>query len=328
MTSATTHSTVASVARGVLVMVIVGSSVGVSRALVHAPLFAAQGIRYTAAVPVLLVIARTARARIARPRGAEWFWLAGIAALGLVLFNTAIVRGVANAQPAAVAVALALVPILLGVLGPVLQRQPVSRRILLAAVVVTAGSVLVEGAGRTSAAGVAWAAVVLACEASFTLLAVPVLPRHGAWGVSVPSVWMGAIMLIVLSLVTEGPAAATRLTAADWAAIGYLTVVVTALAFVLWYSTVAALGPGPVGLLTGIAPISAALTGLLTGGRAPGPLVWLGLAVVIAGLATGLRTRATRTQDPAPTEPATEPQGEELTTSYLLSPADQAAPLT
>ena len=289
-----------SVARGMLGMVVVGSSVGVSRTLTHAPLFTAQAIRYAVAIPVLLILARTARARIVRPRGTEWFWLAGIAAMGLVLFNVAIVRGVAHAQPAAIAVALALVPILLGVAGPMLQRQRPSRQILLAAAVVTAGSVLVEGAGRTDAAGLAWAAVALACEAAFTLLAVPVLPRHGAWGVSVHSVWMGTTMLIVLSAVTEGPAAAGRLIAADWAAVGYLAVMVTAVAFLLWYSTVAALGPGPVGLLTGIAPISAALTGILTGGRAPGPLVWLGLLVVVCGLATGLRAPATRSAHPEP----------------------------
>jgi hypothetical protein len=47
-------------------------------------------------------------------------------------------------------------------------------------VVVTAGSALVEGAGRTDPVGVAWSAVALCCEAAFTLLAVPVLPRHGA----------------------------------------------------------------------------------------------------------------------------------------------------
>ncbi|MGH3160041.1 MAG: DMT family transporter [Streptosporangiaceae bacterium] len=282
-----------SIGRGVVGMLIVGSSVGVSRTLVHAPLFAAQALRYAAAIPILFALARSARVRIARPRGAEWFWLAGIAATGLVLFNFAIVRGVAHAQPAAIAVALALVPIVLGVAGPLLQRQRPSRQILLAALVVTAGSVLVEGAGRADAATVAWAAVVLACEAAFTLLAVPVLPRHGAWGVSVHSVWMATIMLTVLSVVTEGPRAVTRLTGADWAAIGYLAVMVTAVAFLLWYSTVAALGPGQVGLLTGIAPISAALTGIMTGSRVPGPLIWLGLLVVVAGLAVGLRTPAT-----------------------------------
>src|SRR5487761_1149319 len=212
---------VRSLAMGVIAMSLVGSSVGISRTLVHAPLFAAQAIRYAAAVVVLVTAARFARAPVVRPRGREWLWLAGIAATGLVLFNVAIVRGVAHAEPAVIAVAVACVPVLLGIIGPLLERQAPRCKIVLAALVVTAGSVLVVGTGRTDAAGVA-----LACEAAFTLLAVPVLPRHGAWGVSVHSVWMGATMLVVLGIVTEGPAAVTRLTAADWAAMGYLAVMV------------------------------------------------------------------------------------------------------
>ena len=291
----------ASVLAGAAAMTLVGGSVGVSRTLTGAPLFAPQAIRYAVAAGVLLTVARAARVPILCPRGREWLWLAGIAATGLVVFNVAIVRGVAHAEPAVIAVAVACVPVLLGVIGPLAERQAPSRKILLAALVVTGGSVLVEGAGRTDATGVAWAAVVLLCEAAFTLLAVPVLPRHGAWGVSVHSAWIGALMLVVLGGVTEGPAAVGRLTAADWAAMGYLAVMVTAVAFVLWYSAVTALGAGPAGLLAGIAPVSAAVTGIMTGSQAPRPLVWLGILVVICGLAAGLRT------PPEPAEPAARP---------------------
>ena len=285
---------VRSLAAGVGAMTLVGGSVAVSRVLIAAPLFTAQMIRYAAAAFVLLAAAGAAHVPILRPRGREWLWLAGIAATGLVLFNVAVVRGVAHAEPAVIAVAVACVPILLGIVGPLLEGQPPRRQILAAAVVVTAGSALVEGAGRTDPTGVAWAVIALCCEAAFTLLAVPVLPRHGAWGVSVHSVWMGAVMLAVLGLATEGTGAVARLTAADWAALAYLAIMVTALAFLLWYSAVASLGPGRVGLLTGIAPISAALTGVLTGGGAPGPIVWTGILVVVAGLAGGLRARPRR----------------------------------
>jgi drug/metabolite transporter (DMT)-like permease len=280
-----------SLAAGVCAMALVGGSVGVSRALVTAPLFTAQAIRYAAATVVLLALAKAARARIARPRRWEWLWLAGIAATGLVLFNVAVVRGVAHAEPAVIAVAVACVPVLLAIVGPLLERRQPRGQVLLAAAVVTVGSGLVQGAGRTDAAGVAWAAVALACEAAFTLLAIPVLPRHGAWGVSVHSVWIGAVMLAVLGGVTEGAGAAATLTAADWAAMAYLAMLVTAVAFLLWYSAVVSLGAGRVGLLTGIAPVSAALSGILTGSRAPSPLVWTGILVVIAGLAGGLWSR-------------------------------------
>ncbi|PWK71144.1 drug/metabolite transporter (DMT)-like permease [Streptomyces sp. CG 926] len=274
---------------GIAGMALVGSSVTVSRALVDAPLFATQAVRYAAAALLLFALARAARVPVHRPRGREWLWLAGIAATGLVLFNVAVVRGVAHAEPAVIAVAVASVPILLGLLGPVLEGRRPSRRVLLAAPVVVAGAVLVEGTGRTDAAGVAWAALALGCEAAFTLLAVPVLRWHGAWGVSVHAVWLGALMLAGLTVAFESPAELTSLGRVQWAAAGYLAVMVTAVAFLLWYRTVAAVGAGRAGLLTGVAPLAAAGAGVLTGSGVPGPAVWLGLLVVIAGLASGLR---------------------------------------
>ncbi|MGW7438192.1 DMT family transporter [Streptomyces sp. NPDC054849] len=276
-------------APGIAGMALVGSSVTVSRALADAPLFAPQAVRYAVAALLLLALARAAGVPVLRPRGREWLWLAGIAATGLVLFNVAVVRGVAHAEPAVIAVAVASVPIVLGLMGPFLEGRRPSRQVLLAAPVVVAGAMLVEGTGRTDAAGVAWAALALACEAAFTLLAVPVLRRHGPWGVSVHAVWLGALMLAGLTVVFESPADLASLGPAQWAATGYLAVMVTAVAFLLWYRTVAAVGAGRAGLLTGVAPLAAAGAGILTGSGVPGPAVWLGLLVVIAGLAAGLR---------------------------------------
>ncbi len=292
------------IAPGVLGMVLVGSSVAVSATLTTAPLLIAQAIRYGVAAVALVALARSMRIPIAAPRGREWLWLAGIAVTGLVLFNIAVVRGVAHAQPAMITVAVACAPVALGVIGPLLQGQAPQRRIVVAAVIVTAGAVLVEGTGHGGVAGIAWAVVALATEAAFTLLAVPVLGRHGAWGVSVHSVWLGAVMFTVLALVTEGPGAAARLSAADLGAIAYLAGLVTVAAFLLWYSTVAALGPGRVGLLTGIAPVAAALTGIATGSKAPSLLMWAGIGVVLTGLGAGLWSRRGRPAPDGPREPA------------------------
>ncbi|MDX3540094.1 DMT family transporter [Streptomyces sp. MB09-01] len=278
---------------GIAGMALVGSSVTVSRSLVDAPLFATQAVRYTPAALLLFALARAARVPVLRPRGREWLWLGGIAATGLVLFNVAVVRGVAHAEPAVIAVAVASVPILLGLIGPFLEGRRPSRQVLLAAPVVVAGAVLVEGTGRTDAAGVGWAALALGCEAGFTLLAVPVLRRHGAWGVSVHAVWLGAFMLAGLAVVFERPDDLGSLGPVQWAAAGYLAVMVTAVAFLLWYRTVAAVGAGRAGLLTGVAPPAAAGAGVLAGSGVPGPAVWLGLLVVAAGLAVGLRPSRT-----------------------------------
>ncbi|WP_109002437.1 DMT family transporter [Streptomyces rishiriensis] len=288
---------------GMVGMTLVGSSVTVSHTLVGAPLFSTQAVRYVAATAILVVMARLAGTRLVWPRGREWLWLVGLAVTGLVLFNVAVVRGVAHAEPAVIAVAVACVPLLLGVIGPLLERRRPSRQVLLAAPVVMAGAVLVEGTGRTDAVGVAWAALALGCEAAFTLLAVPVLGRHTPWGVSVHATWLGGVLLAVLGMMWEGPSAVRGLTGVQWAAVGFLTLLVTAVAFVLWYSTVRSVGAGRAGLLTGIAPLAAAVVGAVSGTGVPGPSVWLGIAVVITGLVVGLRPRVLPAAERTPVGP-------------------------
>jgi drug/metabolite transporter (DMT)-like permease len=291
----------------------VGSSVGASRALTDAPLFTAQALRYAAAAVLLLVIARSTGSRVLRPRGREWLWLGGVALTGLVLFNVAVVRGVAHAEPAVIAVAVACAPVLIGVFGPLLEGKRPTRRLVIAAVVVTAGGVLVVGSGRTDLAGLGWAVLGLLCEAGFTLLAVPVLRRLGPWGVSVHAVWIAAVTLALLGTIVDGPAAASRITLAQWAVIGYLAVMVTAVAFVLWYSAVAALGSGRAGLLTGVAPVAAAASGALLGAGLPGVPVWCGIVVVFCGLVVGLRSRGRSTEPQIPSPGFTRRLGQSRT---------------
>jgi drug/metabolite transporter (DMT)-like permease len=277
---------------GAVAMVCVGGSAAVSGLLTHAPLFTAQAVRYAVAAALLVALARLTRRTAPRPRGTEWAWLAAVACCGLVLFNVALVRGSEHAEPAVLGVAVAGAPILLALAGPLLTRGRPVPTVVLAAVAVTAGAALIQHGGRTDATGLAWAALTLACEVAFTLLAVPVLGRLGAWGVSVHSCWIAALALAGLGLVTEGPTAVLTLGPTEWLATAYLAVMVTALAFVLWYSTVGALGSARAGLLTGVAPAAAAVGGLLLGGPAPGAVAVAGIALVALGPLIGLRTRS------------------------------------
>ena len=273
-------------------MVFVGGSVAVSGVLADAPLLTVQSLRYAVACLLLIAFARLTARRSHRPRGAEWLWLGGVVVTGMVVFNLALVLGARHAEPAVLGVAVACVPVLLAVLGPLLEGHTPAPRLVAAALVVTAGAALVQGFGRTDGIGLLWALVTFACEAGFTLFAVPVLGRHGPLGVSVHSTWMAAVVFAIAGVVHEGPGAVLRLHADDVLAGAYLAVGVTALAFVLWYSCVERVGSARAGLLTGVAPISAAATGVALGGPAPTLPVWLGVAVVAAGLALGLRGRS------------------------------------
>lgn len=190
---------------GASAMVCVGSSVAVSGQLVGAPLFTAQAVRYAAACLLLLIFARVAGRPVVLPRGREWLWLAGVTVTGLVVFNIALVHGSRHAEPAVLGVAVACVPIVLAASGPLLEGGRPRPTVLAAALVVTCGAVLVQGLGRSDGTGLAWAGVVFGCEVGFTLLAVPVLGRHGPWGVSVHATWLAAVVFAVLGLLREGP---------------------------------------------------------------------------------------------------------------------------
>ena len=124
------------------------------------------------------------------------------------------------------------------------------------------------------------------------------LTRHGAWGVSVHTTWLAAVVLGVLGLTAEGPGALGRLDGRELAAVAYLAVGMTAVAFVLWYSAVSRLGSARAGLLTGVAPVAAAVVGVAMGAPVPGPLVWLGIGVVAGGLALGLTAGRVATGSP------------------------------
>jgi len=272
-------------------MVFVGGSVAVSGVLADTPLLTVQCLRYAVACLLLTLFARATGRRLVRPRGAEWLWLGGVVLTGTFVFNLALILGARHAEPAVLGVAVACVPVLLAVLGPLLEGHTPAPRLIAAALVVTAGAGLVQGFGRADPAGLLWALVTFACEAGFTLLAVPVLGRHGPLGVSVHSTWLAALLFGATGVGWEGPAAVLRLDGADLLAGAYLAVGVTAMAFVLWYTCVERVGAARAGLLTGIAPIAAAATGVALGGPRPSLLVWVGVAVVAAGLALGLTKR-------------------------------------
>ena len=283
-------------------MICVGSSVAVSTTITDAPLFTLQAVRYTLAAVLLAGLGRTTGRPLPRPRGREGVWLAGVALTGLVLFNVGVVRGVAHAEPAVIGVAVAAVPLVLALAGPLAARRRPAPVVVAGATLVTVGAALVSGGGRTDLAGLGWAAVVLGGEVAFTLLAVPVLARLGSWAVALHTVWLAAAALAVLGVLIDGRTAVTTLAPTDLLAAAHLAVVVTALAFVLWYTAVSRLGADRAGLFTGVVPVTAAIGGVLLGGPAPTTTVWAGMSLVAAGIAVSLAPRQVLRRGSAPVD--------------------------
>ncbi|WP_454728698.1 EamA family transporter [Cellulosimicrobium protaetiae] len=271
-------------------MVIVGSSFVASAALADFPVLGGQAARYAVAALVLLAVLAARRVPWVLPSPRALLRLTALAATGLVGFSVLVVESAGRADPSLVGAVVGASPVVLAA-AAALRARRVAVRTLAAAVVVTAGVVVVEGGGSGDPVGVALALGALACEVCFSLLAVPLLPTLGALRVSAYACVLAVPQLAVLGVVRQqvtGQPFLVAPEAAELAALAYLAVVVTAVAFLLWYSGLATIGPARAGLFAGLLPVAALATSVALGFEALDARSLVGTLVVGAGLVLGL----------------------------------------
>jgi hypothetical protein len=150
---------------------VVGSRVTVSAELTDDPVFTAQVMRDGLVAPLVL------------------------APSGRALVIVAVIEGVDHAEPAAVAVILSAVPVVLASADALRPGRQSSLAIASVVVVVVGAAAIVERGGPTSTAGVAWSRLALGGEAAFRLPAVPIRARLGSFSVSAHSGRIAAVFL-------------------------------------------------------------------------------------------------------------------------------------
>jgi len=303
-------STRSAVTSCVLAAVCLGASIAVTPYITDYPVFAGQAGRYgLAAVALFAVLGQLDRRPHPRLTRAQVARLAVAAATGSAGFNVLLVAASDHADPAAIGAVVGTSPVVLAVLGAprVGGRLPRPRPVVLGgAALASAGVVVLHGGGHTSTTGLLLAVGVLACEVSFTLVAAPLLPVLGPACVSAWSCALAAGLLATASLVTGEQL--RRPTSAEGSTLVYQGLIMTAVAFVLWYRGVNRLGPDRAGVTMAVAPLAAAGvaaalgTGTLTGATAAGA----GLAAL--GVVAAVRTRhpvvVGSDTDEAPVDPA------------------------
>jgi drug/metabolite transporter (DMT)-like permease len=178
--------------------------------------------------------------------------------------------------------------------------------VLVAAAVVVVGATVTSGLGGSGGlTGLLYAVGALACEACFSLLAIPLLPRLGPVRVSAYTQAIAVPVLLIVGGVTDGSGLLRMPTAPEAAALLYLATVVSAGAFLLWYDALPRLGADRAGLFAGLVPVGAIVTTVLLGLATPTATELGGAALVIAGLAVGLT--ASRPRPPATTRATAAP---------------------
>ncbi|RKQ93439.1 EamA-like transporter family protein [Solirubrobacter pauli] len=261
--------------KGAIAASVVGASFPVSGALTDYSYTAGQLIRYALGALILIALLK---GRLGRPTLKELALLNATAAVGMVGFNLAVLAAVDHIGATNAGVIIGASPV-------VLALATGHRQVLPAALVVVAGAAIVNGADSgVTLLGTLLAIGALVGEVGFTLLAAPLLPRLGPMRVAA---WAAILATVQLAVLSRGEIPTPTLT--HTAAILYLAVITTALAFVLWFSAVQSLGSGRAGLLVGFMPIAAVAADAALNGRAPSAADLAGTALVAIGIALGAR---------------------------------------
>lgn len=248
------------------------------------PLFVAA-LRVLPAGLLLLVLGR--RASAWRPSGAEWGRTAVLAACNFGFFFPLLFGAIYRLPGGVAASAGGVLPLLVALLSwLVVGRRPALAELAVGVVAAVGVALVVVRPG----AGLDPVGIVMALGAnvSFAFGVVftkrfPVPPNRLAatgWQLSMA----GAVLLVIALGSGAAPSGAS---APNLLGFAYLSVVATAVAYVLWFDGIRKLPASAPPLLGLAAPVTGATLGWLALGESLSPLQVLGFAITIAAIARG-----------------------------------------
>jgi drug/metabolite transporter (DMT)-like permease len=337
----------------VAAMTVLGASVAISRLILAYPALTGQAVRYAVAAAILALLVR-GPAR--RPGPGDLGRLVLLAATGLVGFNLCLLAALRHADPAVIGVVVGCTPLVLALVGPLVAgtrrrvrsgarravrpgtpsaiRPGAPRRIdpgralpwrlVVGAGFVAVGSALVEGTGRADRIGLFAAAGALVGEVLFSLVAASLLPRLGPVRVSAWTCALAVPMLAVAAVVAgERPRPPT---VAEAAAYGYLAIVLTVGAFVVWYGGLQRLGVARAGMFVGVLPVATLASTAVMDARLPAAPQVVGVLVVAAALRITMITDGSGSYDDADLPRSSGSDSAARTASAYPSTAARSAP--
>lgn len=279
-----------------------GSTYVVTRAVLpDAPLWGAV-LRALPAGLLLLAVARRG------PRGVWWWRALLLGALNAGGFFV-LVYAVAQLLPSGIAsTVMATSPLaLMGFGWMLLGQRP--RTLSLIGALAGVGGVAVMLTGGDAAVdplGLAAAVAAMLLSAVGYVLAT----RWGDVDVLSSTAWQlvaGGLLVVPFAILIEG--APPVLSPAAIAGFAYVSLVATASAYLAWFAGMRRLGPGAVGLIGLLNPVTGVALGALVAGEALTARQLVGLAVVLAGIAVGQATRGSRrTGGAQPASPSKKPR--------------------
>lgn len=235
---------------------LVGLGIATSGLLVAYPPLISQGARYLIGAVVLVIVLRRRALPLQRHLPARMLLLLVVdTVVGLGLFSVATIEALRHGTAAGVGVVVGLAPLVIAAGTALASRRGIPRALITGTVIATMGAIVVNGAGSLAPAGLAWAVVALASDATFTLVSAPLLRVLEPGELTTVSAAAAGIGLVAIGLITGGvpPAPTVTETAADVA----IALAVTVGAFVLWFRGIHRLGVARAAPYVALIPVGA-----------------------------------------------------------------------
>ena len=225
----------------------------------------------------------------------------------VALFEVAFQYAIAGVGVAGAVTLLYVAPVLVAVLAwLVLGERLTPLRFALAllvmvgvALTVTGGAETASSGGSNRAIGIAGGLLAALSYTGTTLLARHTVPRYGVVKVLFYEL-LGGVVVLGIALPLAGHTPVPTASAAGWLYIAALGVGSVLLANFAFFGAVKRIEAAPTAVAASIEPVVGALLALLLFGQGLTALGWLGLALVVTGVAAGYLREAEPANDPSP----------------------------
>lgn len=238
----------------------------------------------------------------------RWLGMAAAGAVGVFGYAAFFLMGLQHLPSGRAALVITLNPVVTLAMAVWLFQERINRVIGAGMLLAVVGAVTVITHGRPlellTGEGIGVGEMLIlgcvACWVVYTLIGRWMLTGVDALSITTVTSCIGALMLLVASLVVEGPAgltAALHSGATAWGAMAFLVLGATVLAYAWYFDGVKALGAGAAsGYITLVPVFGVLFSALLLGEAVDAPLL-IGGAMAVAG--TGLMNWGRRVRAPA-----------------------------
>jgi drug/metabolite transporter (DMT)-like permease len=246
------------------------------------------------------------------PARADWGRLAVVALVGVTGFNTLFFRGLSLAPASDAGMIIpTMSPIFTAMAGMLFLGEGarfgrvVGLAVSLAGAVLFFGDVLLHSEGQAGRVlGDAALVGAAMCWAATSILSRPLSVRIGVLPTSAWTIFLGSIVLLLLSSPMLAAVPWGRLTGRFWIVLAYVVVFPTVIAYILWLEGIRVIGSGPATTFMFLAPVFALLIAAALLGERPTALQGAGGALMLLGVGLVNRPGEGRTPFKEPGSPA------------------------